>query len=80
MGVYHEVAPASQALSCSSCHGGTRLNFAELGYKPNATRNGRPLCSSCHEAKSGLSFTNLHQKHVTDKKLDCINCHTFSKG
>jgi len=79
MGVYHEVAPASQALNCSSCHGGTRLNFAELGYKPNATRNGRPLCSSCHEAKTA-SFATLHQKHVTDKKLDCINCHTFSKG
>jgi hypothetical protein len=79
MGVYHEVAPASQALNCSSCHGGTRLNFAELGYTPNATRNGRPLCASCHEAKTA-SFATIHQKHVTDKQLDCINCHTFSKG
>jgi hypothetical protein len=79
MGVYHEVAPASQALNCASCHGGNRLDFAALGYKPNATRNGKPLCASCHSAKTG-TFTFIHDKHVTDKKLDCINCHTFSKG
>jgi len=81
MGVYHEVAPASQALSCASCHGATatRLNFAALGYTPLATRNGKPLCSSCHGAKSG-DFAFIHDKHVTDKKLDCSNCHTFSKG
>jgi len=79
MGVYHEVAPSSQALTCTSCHGGTRLDFAALGYTPNPTRNGQPLCSSCHSAKTG-SFTFIHDKHVTDKKIDCINCHTFSKS
>jgi hypothetical protein len=79
MGLYHEVAPASQALACASCHGGNRLNFAELGYTPRTTLNGRPLCASCHSAKSG-NFTFIHEKHVTDKKLDCSNCHTFSKG
>ena len=79
MGLYHEVAPASQALTCASCHGGTRLNFAELGYTPLATRNGKPLCASCHGAKNG-TFAFIHDKHVTDKKLDCSNCHTFSKG
>jgi hypothetical protein len=81
MGVYHEVAPASQALTCASCHGATanRLDFDALGYTPKTERNGRPLCASCHEAKTA-SFATLHQKHVTDKKLDCINCHTFSKG
>ena len=79
MGVYHEVAPASQALTCASCHGGNRLDFAALGYKPLATRNGKPLCASCHSAKSG-TFAFIHDKHVTDKKLDCSNCHTFSKG
>ena len=80
MGVYHEVAPASQALTCSSCHGatGTRLDFAALGYTPKDKRNGVALCSSCHSAKTG-TFTFIHEKHVTDKKIDCINCHTFSK-
>jgi hypothetical protein len=79
LGLYHEVAPASQALSCSSCHGGTRLDFAALGYTPLSMRNGKPLCSSCHSAKTA-SFTTIHQKHVTDKRIDCSNCHAFSKG
>jgi len=79
LGVYHEVAPASQALTCSSCHGGTRLDFKALGYAPLAARNGVPLCSSCHGAKSG-SFTTIHEKHVTDKGYDCSTCHTFTKG
>jgi hypothetical protein len=79
LGLYHEVAPASQALSCSSCHGGTRIDFKALGYTPLSTRNGTPLCASCHSAKNG-SFAFIHDKHVTDKKLDCSNCHTFTKG
>jgi len=79
MGLYHEVAPASQALACSSCHGGNRLDFAALGYTPRATLNGKPLCASCHGPKSG-SFAFVHEKHVTDKKIDCLSCHTFSKG
>jgi hypothetical protein len=79
LGVYHEVAPKEQALACSSCHGGTRLDFAALGYAPLSTRNGKPLCASCHSAKTG-TFTFIHDKHVTDKKLDCSNCHTFTKG
>jgi hypothetical protein len=80
MGLYHEVAPASQALTCASCHGGTRLDFTALGYAPLATRNGKPLCASCHSQKTMQSFYNLHDKHVTDKGLDCSNCHTFAKG
>jgi hypothetical protein len=81
MGVYHEVAPASQALTCSSCHeSGARIDFDALGYAPLTTRNGVPLCSSCHGQKSMPTFYNLHQKHVTDKKLDCSSCHTFTKG
>jgi len=79
LGLYHEVAPASQALSCSSCHGGTRIDFKALGYTPKSTRDGKPLCASCHSAKSG-SFTFIHDKHVTDKQLDCSDCHTFTKG
>ncbi len=79
LGLYHEVAPKEQALACSACHGGTRLNFAALGYAPLATRNGKPLCASCHSAKTG-SFAFVHDKHVTDKQLDCSSCHTFTKG
>ena len=81
MGLYHEVAPKEQAVSCSTCHDNNRLPFADLGYTPLTTNrtNGRPLCSSCHEAKTA-SFYNLHQKHVTDKRLDCSSCHSFSKA
>jgi len=79
MGLYHEVAPKAQALGCSSCHGGTRMDFASLGYTPLATRNGRPLCTSCHSSKTG-SFSKIHEKHVTDKGYDCSTCHTFSKA
>ncbi len=83
MGIFHEVAPSEQALSCTSCHEGDRVDFALLGYTPKSTNNGKPLCASCHGDKSGAwgpseLFTKVHEKHVTDKKLDCSNCHTFS--
>jgi hypothetical protein len=84
MGLFHEVAPKEQALSCSSCHdGGSRLDFAALGYAPNSTRNGKPLCASCHKDESdewrgNEYFSKVHSKHVTDKKFDCSQCHTFS--
>ncbi len=78
MGIYHEVSPKEQALSCTSCHGGTRMNFAALGYTPLSSRNGVPLCQSCHRSKSA-GFFDIHRKHVTDRKYDCSTCHTFSK-
>jgi hypothetical protein len=79
MGIFHEVAPEEQALACASCHeGGARLDFAALGYTPKATRNGKPLCQSCHGTKEKKSFYTLHDKHVRDKKLDCSSCHEFS--
>jgi hypothetical protein len=80
MGLFHEVAPKESALTCNSCHdGGTRLDFAALGYTPNATRNGKPLCSSCHGIKSA-SFSSIHSRHVTKKGYDCSTCHGFSKA
>ncbi|MGD8338631.1 MAG: hypothetical protein PVJ29_16205 [Desulfobacterales bacterium] len=84
MGLFHEVAPKEQALSCSSCHdSGSRLDFAALGYTPKTTRNNRPLCTSCHgdesdEWRGNEYFKKVHSKHVTDKKFDCSQCHTFS--
>jgi len=84
MGLFHEVAPKEQALTCASCHGGgNRLDFAALGYTPKSSYNQRPLCASCHEDESdewnaSVFFSKLHEKHVKDKKLDCASCHTFS--
>lgn len=79
MGLYHEVAPKERALACSSCHEGTRMDFAALGYTPKATRNGVPLCQSCHSQKTAGLY-DLHDKHVRDKKLDCSTCHGFSQA
>lgn len=85
MGIFHEVAPKEQALKCADCHsGGKRLDFKALGYTPKTTRGGRPLCASCHEDESGewsasVLFTKVHDKHVKDKRIDCIQCHVFPK-
>ena len=84
MGLFHEVAPKEDALSCSDCHdGGTRLDFVALGYTPNAIYNSKPLCASCHGDKSDKwsaeeYFSKLHQKHVEDKGYDCSGCHIFT--
>ncbi|MEW6669336.1 MAG: hypothetical protein AB1512_29340 [Thermodesulfobacteriota bacterium] len=84
LGLFHEVSPKDQALSCTNCHTKPgRLDFAALGYTPVQARNGRPLCASCHKDKtnewSGTErFSKVHAKHVEDKKLDCSSCHGFS--
>jgi hypothetical protein len=84
LGLFHEVAPKGQALSCNSCHNGrTRLDFAALGYTPNSTYNSKPLCASCHgdeseEWSESEFFTKVHEKHVEDRGYDCLKCHTFS--
>ncbi len=86
LGLFHEVAPKEEALSCNSCHNdGSRIDFGKLGYTPNPTRNNRPLCASCHGDKSGKwpeseYFTKVHRKHVTDKRYDCSACHTFTRA
>ncbi len=80
MGIFHEMPPAAQALGCAACHDATnRVDFAALGYNPKATRNGRPLCFSCHGRKESMSFYKLHDKHVKDKRLACAECHSFSR-
>ena len=86
LGLFHEVVPEDDALACASCHsGGTRLDFAALGYTPKQTNNGKPLCTSCHGQEDEDDewsdyFKGLHAKHVDDKNLDCSNCHTFSSA
>ena len=79
MGLYHQVAPSSEALGCSDCHGGGRLDFEALGYTPMTTVGGEPLCASCHEPETG-SFSFIHSKHVDDEGYDCSACHTFGSA
>ena len=86
MGLFHEVAPKQEALSCNDCHnGGDRLDFSALGYIPRETYKGVKLCGSCHkdksyEWKSSERFQKIHEKHVSDKKYDCSACHNFSSA
>ena len=77
MGISHEVSPTAEALACDACHGNTnRMDFAALGYEPKQTRNGSPLCSSCHGSESG-SFTAIHSRHVDREGISCSQCHNF---
>ena len=78
----HTIADAQSAggvLGCADCHGGTaRLDLTgQLGYALKAPQS--TTCVQCHERESWPGYTSGHRKHVTEEKLDCINCHTFSR-
>lgn len=75
----HGIEPSSRALQCGDCHGNpNRLNLRkDLGYQTKASQT--TLCIQCHDRKEGMDFVKLHTKHIKDKKLDCINCHEFSR-
>ncbi|MBI4774090.1 MAG: hypothetical protein HY788_07915 [Deltaproteobacteria bacterium] len=75
----HGIEPSSAALQCNDCHGGTaRMDLqGDLGYRLKAATPS--LCTQCHGRKKQMSFEKLHVKHVKDKKLDCSNCHDFSR-
>jgi hypothetical protein len=84
MGLFHEVAPKEEALTCNECHnGGARMDFDALGYARRPTLNGKPLCASCHGDKTNKwpaneLFDKVHAKHVRDKRINCSECHYFS--
>lgn len=75
----HGVEPSSEALRCGDCHGTTsRMDLkGDLGYQLAEKQSS--LCIQCHDRKEKKSFEKIHDKHVKDKKLDCINCHQFSR-
>lgn len=83
MGLFHQVAPASQAVSCNQCHGGGRLDFAGLGYAPKSSRDGKALCLSCHgdrsdEWQNDSYFYKVHSKHAREEGINCSQCHVFA--
>ena len=75
----HGINPASGALQCADCHGTTsQMDLqGELGYQLKSSE--ATVCTQCHGSKENKDFFDLHDKHVTDKNLECSNCHTFSR-
>jgi len=74
----HEVMGKDKALACTDCHGSTaRMNLKQVGYVLKGAES--TVCIQCHGFKSNPGFTNVHNKHVTDKKYDCSFCHAFTR-
>lgn len=75
----HQVSPASEALTCSDCHGGAaRMDLAaDLGYQLKGPQ--AQVCSQCHEEEDLEGFYDTHAEHVREEKFDCSYCHTFSR-
>ena len=75
-------------LECNDCHENTnRMDLpGELGYEIKGTL--MQVCTACHDRKDVTKFQRepqkyafkpVHNKHVEGKKLDCSNCHNFSR-
>ena len=78
----HGISPASGALQCGDCHGaGAQMDLSgELGYRLRGSESA--VCSQCHELEEDdeeKGFYALHDKHVRDKRIDCISCHNFTR-
>jgi hypothetical protein len=75
----HQVSSSEAALACDDCHGSTaRMDLqGELGYALKGPQS--TVCFQCHGEKEDKSFTELHNKHVKDKRYDCSWCHSFSR-
>ena len=75
----HGINPASGALQCANCHGDTaQMDLqGELGYQLKSSE--ATVCSQCHSQKSNRGFYDVHERHVSSRRLECINCHTFSR-
>jgi hypothetical protein len=76
----HQISPASEALTCSDCHGkSARIDLGDLGYQLKASES--KICNQCHGEEEGEDegFYDLHEEHVKEKKYDCSHCHIFSR-
>ncbi len=77
--INHGVETEGNALGCNQCHGSTaRMDLqGELGYELKGPES--QVCTQCHDWEGTMSFTEVHKKHVDDKRRDCSVCHTFSR-
>lgn len=86
MGIFHEVSPEDDALTCNDCHGNAqRMDFAALGYTPVPARNpssANNCASGCHGNKPdewppSEFFARLHDEHVSEENISCNECHNY---
>ncbi len=60
-----------RGVGCESCHPGVTRGSGEVP---------KHRCASCHGVVSDLEkyvdVDLMHQKHVTERKVDCLECHT----
>jgi len=79
--ITHEVMDSDKALKCENCHGptATQMNLKKLGYVLKASA--KEVCTQCHgyESPTELNYRDMHNKHVTDKKIKCATCHPFNR-
>ena len=66
----HELA-FKNGVDCKNCHGDLIRGNGDVP---------RERCLSCHNREGDLAHIQdhefMHQKHVTEHKVDCIQCHT----
>ena len=66
----HELA-FKKGVDCKSCHGDLIRGNGDVP---------RERCLSCHNREGDLAKIDdhefMHNKHVTEHKVDCIQCHT----
>lgn len=76
--ITHGVEPKENALQCAACHAArTQMDLRTLGYVLKGAES--QVCTQCHDRKDNQGFTSVHNKHVTDKKIDCSMCHAFTR-
>jgi hypothetical protein len=78
--ITHETMPSSEALTCNQCHGSSasQMDLKSMGYVIKGPASS--VCTQCHGSKSAPGFTTLHNKHVSEKKIDCMKCHGFARA
>jgi hypothetical protein len=54
------------------------MNLRDIGYQ--LKNSAHMVCTQCHGLKNvQMTFTELHQKHVQEKKEGCSWRHNFSR-
>lgn len=67
---YDHTSVLAQKVQCQQCHGDMKAGDGEVPHE---------RCNTCHASQEHLNRYNetvfIHKQHVTDRKVDCLNCH-----